>query len=456
MTSVTHQIGEAGRAHLARIILQSGKEILAVNVHNFELKQETMEFLGAPVRASLADSAQVPKDRSLLLTGGDWDFHSADDSPTLLTSGGRIEVLAPRRRPQGLRAMDDLLEIHQANHTCRRQPMKHDGTCETHLAEIDRFYIGIPSAAVVDIAIRADTRELPHRRGPLSDHVPVCLSLSSQAHGQSAARPRLRWVYRTKEYATMARDAVTKVVAKVLHPNDLLRRTKQALHSAAAAAHRLLLSRPSAGPEVRASAALEVARAISRQRPQSFWAACRAAPSLADFVTKTDDGDAVPHDSDGLYAHIAELVRPLSAPMGPMQAGGHRRASRNDMTVERWRKHWTPLTCRRFLAGFLNVPGSDGAAPAPDTSPAPMLSAPTGRRPSQRGRSARRSSRRCFATRSHQSRRSWPCRPQRAISWPPCEEPAHRRRGRTCCPTQLGAPPADRRQWRWRRSTGRS
>lgn len=65
----------------------------------------------------------------------------------------------------------------------------------------------------------------------------------------------------------MARDSIQRIVAMVLHPSDTLRRTKQALHSAAAKAHQLLMARPGDDPEVKASAALQAARAISRERP---------------------------------------------------------------------------------------------------------------------------------------------------------------------------------------------
>lgn len=50
VTSVTHQVVECGRAHLVRLILASGKEIIVVTVHNFELLARTTEFLAALVR----------------------------------------------------------------------------------------------------------------------------------------------------------------------------------------------------------------------------------------------------------------------------------------------------------------------------------------------------------------------------------------------------------------------
>lgn len=197
----------------------------------------------------------------------------------------------------------------------------------------------------------------------------------------------------------MAREAIQRVVAKALHPSDMLRRTKQALHSAAAKAHRMRMARPSTDPEVKASAALQAARAFTRERPHAFWAACKAAPSLAGFVSKTDDGDAVPHDLGGLFDHIAELVRPLTAPTAPARAAGRHHTHRSDAAVERWRKHWTPLTCRRFLAVVLSVPGPDGVSPAPDTSPAGRAAALREHwQRSPRARYGCRSSTRCFGT----------------------------------------------------------
>lgn len=84
---------------------------------------------------------------------------------------------------------------------------------------------------------------------------------------------------------------------------------------------------------------------------------------------KQKAADLPPHDLDGLYRHIAELVRPLTAPAVPPRSGSRQHAQRSDTTVERWRKHWTPLTSRKYLAGVLSVPGPDGDISAPDTSP---------------------------------------------------------------------------------------
>lgn len=88
-------------------------------------------------------------------------------------------------------------------------------------------------------------------------------------------------------------------------------------------------------------------------------------------------------DNTALLSAIQNLHADLGSQIGGLRTGIEalaertatveqkvevRRAFRSDMTVERWRKHWTPLTCRRFLAGVLNVPGPDGTAAALDTS----------------------------------------------------------------------------------------
>lgn len=350
---------EAGHAHLLRLALNTGKYFILLNMHIYGLTPAAQHRVAALIRGCTSATTRSVAAKPLPVFSGSLNFHSADHSAHKVVDGQPPRPVPLRPRPQWLAALDALLDLETSHSRTARRP----GLApETMLSTLD-FFLDLPTAAIADVIVRTSTVRLPSTHGPLSDHAPVSVTLTSRPPPASAHKPRPRWVYRRVEFASAAKKAMVEIRFKGLHPCDARRRAKQALLGAAAYAHRACLSRPSADPEVIASAAIQAARAVARDNPRSFWKACVAVPSLATFAAPALGGGFAIHDV-GFNRHVAELARLLAS--RTLWPSAHDDAQRRDvgtMATRRDASYQPPLPRRGHPTPLARMAGAPSPPP---------------------------------------------------------------------------------------------
>lgn len=143
---LTHDILERGQVQLLPVTLRSGKLILLVNMHIFELAAAKQRRVAALIRDCTSQPAPTVTAKPLLVVGGDLNFHSAADPPHQVVDGRPPRPLPLRPRPQWLAGLDALLEVEQTSPSHLRTVRRPGLAPETTLCALDHFLMDLPTS----------------------------------------------------------------------------------------------------------------------------------------------------------------------------------------------------------------------------------------------------------------------------------------------------------------------
>lgn len=223
-----------------------------------------------------------------------------------------------------------------------------------------RFGSGISAAAPPEPLLAGEDA--------FSDHVVVTLRSRVRPPGPPPSRPPPPWVVRH----------LLGRIPQDLHPNDLLRRTKQAIRVASARARDRCLAAHPRPPTARAQLALQVARAAHSADLAILSRCLRRWPALRALATVTTDSVRFT-DFTAFYELLASAL--ALAPGSTdfcRDASGAKDSTPSPADTLRstrsWLRLWLPFAQRTWVATVLPSDGPPtGDGPPDERSPAEIL-----------------------------------------------------------------------------------
>lgn len=360
MTLVSHELADAASAH-TEVILRGRMTVTSVrtrhgqlvhfaNIHNHEVPPWAISALRARLRR--AAEASPPE---YVFLAGDWNFPSdtgracttTDENGNTTTSRATYNSGAWRTTLNATTEVGHELPTRAASTTLT------DGTKATTLSSLDRLYTTLPPTILAEVAatvevgmVRGALQEAD--RAPLSDHVYVRTTLRLRPELPPQVRPIPPWITRHDIYKREVRRRLDDVHLESLHPHDALRRTKQAIRSAAATTRARCLRRRPTTPREYTMLGLQLARALARndmamtRKVAQTWPAALATIETIDGVTRVTDLAALTKLIGTAIADPTTLATPAGGTTTP--ADRRRNATRYDerSAKRRWVRLWVP------------------------------------------------------------------------------------------------------------------
>lgn len=356
--SMQHTILLPGRVTITSVRTWRGSQLHIVNVHNHDVPAATRRTL----RTHMKEVAGV-RPPEYIFSAGDWNFTSDTGGAGTITT---VRGDTTTRRADGMRrawraTLHETTEVGHELPTRAAEVLLDDGTRAVTMSSLDRLYTTAPPYVLAEVATTVEVGKLgaalpSPRRAPLSDHVYVRTTMRLRPSLPPHVRPIPPWITRHPLYKQDVRRRLDAMHMEALHPHDALRRTKQAIRSAAAATRDRCLRRRPTTPEEFTQLGLQLARALARgdmamvNKATRKWPAARAALCTTDGVTTITDRDA-----------MTRLIGQAIADPTALATGGHSATTpgtrRGDAPTHdarsaqrRWMRLWVPHMQRQWLA----------------------------------------------------------------------------------------------------------
>lgn len=138
------------------------------------------------------------------------------------------------------------------------------GRVEATASAIDHVHISTPPLLQTQYSYTTAVLRVTAKRTALSDHAPFALTIAPKLAHPRGARPIPRWVSSHPSFPTVAHRRLRDAANDDLHPNDGLRRAKQALHAVARQTIWRCATRYPTDPHEALGLLMQLARAIAR------------------------------------------------------------------------------------------------------------------------------------------------------------------------------------------------
>lgn len=310
----------------------------------------------------LRQSSSFTRPESLAVVGGDFNFPQHDDAPIFITA---TEHLNMHPREGERRRWADLLSAFTpvAAPAPTRQEAREtaEGRVEATASAIDHLYISTPPLLQTQFLYTTSVLSATKARAELNDHAPLMLTITPKPAHPREARPVPKWVAAHPIFARLAYQRLRDATSDDIHPNDGLRRAKQALHNMARETIGRCTNRRPEDPQQALGLLMQLPRALARNDTKLGKRVLQALPNFKDAVSFDHAAEPRTLDAAALHTQAMTIVARAAKPDDDATAQ-HKRPARTNVRHEhrrRWESLWLPSAHRVTLAGVAEDTDTD-------------------------------------------------------------------------------------------------